>query len=114
MWFCNAPSDQPICMYELGRHVALREDRGQAHLMAIGVEPGYRREQDVRVQVAMALDAQDGCMIAGTLEEHVRNIGLAVLGARKLAQDLREKARQLAEAQRQIRLRQAQEQRGAE
>ncbi|KKK55301.1 hypothetical protein LCGC14_3075930, partial [marine sediment metagenome] len=45
MWFSNAESDQPICMYELGRNIALREN--EMSTVVIGVEPGYRREQDV-------------------------------------------------------------------
>ncbi len=51
MWFSNAESDQPICMYELGRHIALREDKMGA--VVIGVEPGYRREQDVYIQIGL-------------------------------------------------------------
>jgi hypothetical protein len=104
MWFSASPtSDQPICMYELGRHVALREDRRQAHLLAIGVEPGYRRAQDVEIQVGLAMgEAGGGLCLAATLEEHARNIGLAVLGARKLAQDLREKVRRAQEMRRRM------------
>ena len=51
MWFSNAESDQPICMYELGRHIALREDK--MGTVVIGVEPGYRREQDVYIQIGL-------------------------------------------------------------
>lgn len=63
MWFCDAPSDQPICMYELGAHLsrymtllqqAEREGRRRIQPcfeIAIGVEPGYRRGQDVYLQV---------------------------------------------------------------
>jgi hypothetical protein len=96
MWFCDAPSDQPICMYELGRHVALREDRGQAHMLAVGVEPGYRRAQDVEIQVELALGGADKCLLASTLDDHARNVGLAVLAARQFARDLRERVRLMA------------------
>ncbi len=51
MWFSNAESDQPICMYELGRHIALREN--EMGTVVIGVEPGYRREQDVYIQIGL-------------------------------------------------------------
>jgi len=49
MWFSKSSSDQPICMYELGRHVALRP----ASQLIVGVEPGYKREQDVFIQLSL-------------------------------------------------------------
>jgi hypothetical protein len=98
-WFSASPtSDQPILMYEVGRHVALREHEKQSHLLAIGVEPGYRREKDVEIQLELAMGEDGTIPIARTLEQHARGIGLAVLGARKFAQDLREKVRLAAEA----------------
>lgn len=51
MWFCNSESVQPICMYELGRHLAIRK----INEVVIGVEPGYSREQDVAIQSELAL-----------------------------------------------------------
>lgn len=48
MWFCNSPSDQPICMYELGRNLVCKL------WVCIGIEPGYRRENDVRIQTKLA------------------------------------------------------------
>lgn len=99
IWFCAMPGIvQPIALYELGRHVALREHENQSHLLAIGVEPGYQREQDVRIQLELAAGHGEEFPIATTLEEHARGIGLAVLGARKFAQDLREKVRRMSEA----------------
>ncbi len=64
MWFCNAPSDQPICMYELGRHMAPK--------IVLGIEPGYRREADVRIQTALALGSRQH--ISTTLREHATQI----------------------------------------
>lgn len=74
MWFCDGPSDQPICMYELGRHVArFQMDEGCGpHELVIGVKPGYKREQDVRIQLELA----EGIFleIHNTLEEHIEKI----------------------------------------
>jgi len=52
IWFCAGPSDQPICMYELGRNLLKREDCPDQVL--IGIEPGYKREMDVRIQADLA------------------------------------------------------------
>lgn len=56
MWFSNADSDQPICMYEFGRHLALRgldirPEGGSMDRFVLGVEEGYRRELDVYAQL---------------------------------------------------------------
>jgi hypothetical protein len=53
MWFCNAPSDQPICMYELGRYFC-RYQLGRIKKVVIGVEPGYKRAMDVLMQLRLA------------------------------------------------------------
>lgn len=47
-WFTAGESVQPIVLYELGRHAALNRP------IAVGVESGYSREQDVREQLALA------------------------------------------------------------
>ena len=69
MWFSDADSDQPICMYELGRHVALRTM--WPHTIIIGVEPGYRRSQDVYVQMELI---NPKIKISNNLEQHAENI----------------------------------------
>ena len=51
IWFSNAASDQPIYLYELGRHLVLRENCPET--IVIGVEPGYRRAQDVYIQTSL-------------------------------------------------------------
>lgn len=53
MWFCNAPSEQPICQYELGRYFC-RYQLGRIKKVVIGVEPGYKRERDVLIQLRLA------------------------------------------------------------
>lgn len=55
MYFCADNSDQPICMYELGRNLALRSnDFDKAFNCVVTVEKGYRRENDVRIQMRLA------------------------------------------------------------
>ena len=96
MWFAASKvSDDPICMYEMGRHLALRLRDRQAHLVALGVEPGYRRERDVAIQVELACAEHptEYVEVARSLPEHVRDIGLAVLAARAFGEALRDKGR---------------------
>lgn len=78
MWFSAGSSVQPICMYELGRHLARwqifnLQAPGSAKPMnvCIGVEPGYKREQDVRIQTSLICE---GLKIADSLMEHTLNI----------------------------------------
>jgi len=51
MWFSASESVQPICMYELGRHLTLRQNRPKT--VVIGVEEGYKRENDVYIQTGL-------------------------------------------------------------
>jgi len=83
MWFCAGKSDQPICMYELGRNVALMEYSPEN--IVIGIEPGYRREQDVRIQVGLVDDTIVGLVddtianrISNNLDDHIANIKKAI------------------------------------
>lgn len=73
MWFSDANSDQPICMYELGRHLTRYALAKELRRVAIGVEPGYRREQDVRIQTGL-IDQEGIIRISTTLDEHVERI----------------------------------------
>ena len=57
MYFCNADSDQPICMYELGRYLLSMMNRywhSWEKRIAISVEDGYKRQIDVNTQVILA------------------------------------------------------------
>jgi len=67
IWFSRGPSVQPICMYELGRHLALC---GRNRIV-IDVEPGYKREQDVRIQVELV---HKNLAISDNLQQHAQNI----------------------------------------
>jgi len=71
IWFSASESDQPICMYELGRH--LTERAWWPATVIIGIEPGYRRELDVRVQTEL-VDKKIASNISNNLEDHAKNI----------------------------------------
>lgn len=54
MYFCSGPSDQPICMYELGRNIVRMQNRFPSDWekrIVISVESGYSRAFDVVKQV---------------------------------------------------------------
>jgi hypothetical protein len=56
MYFCNDNSDQPICMYELGRNVVRMQNRfpnDWEKRIVISVEDGYKRKQDVIIQMEL-------------------------------------------------------------
>jgi hypothetical protein len=54
MWFSASPvSVQPICMYEYGRHLAIRQYKKELHKVVVGVEEGYLRKQDVYIQTKL-------------------------------------------------------------
>lgn len=53
MYFCNDNSDQPICMYELGRNIVRMQNRFPSDWekrIVISIEDGYKRTQDVLIQ----------------------------------------------------------------
>lgn len=56
MYFCNSESDQPICMYELGRNIArmqIKYPNDWMNRIVVSIEDGYKRSQDVRVQLSL-------------------------------------------------------------
>lgn len=56
MYFCNDNSDQPICMYELGRNVVRMQNRfpnDWQNRIVVSVENGYKRMQDVVIQLQL-------------------------------------------------------------
>lgn len=58
MYFCNADSDQPICMYELGRNIVRIQNRFPSTWLKriiVTVEEDYKREEDVLVQTNLAM-----------------------------------------------------------
>lgn len=59
MYFCGGDSDQPICMYELGRNIVRMQNRFPAdwrNRIVISVEEGYKRKEDVIVQTHLATE----------------------------------------------------------
>lgn len=56
MYFCNDNSDQPICMYELGRNIVRMQNRftnDWQKRIVVSVEDGYKRKQDVLIQLSL-------------------------------------------------------------
>lgn len=57
MYFCESDSDQPICMYELGRYISEMQKRfpiDWKDRVIISVEDGYKRKNDVLIQSRLA------------------------------------------------------------
>lgn len=94
MFFCDGPSDQPICLYELGRNLLLKQiccHSDQLNSVVISCHNDYKRKQDVEIQVALAdRDAKcslfksrdnSGVLFASTYgllyDEHARRIAVA-------------------------------------
>lgn len=65
MYFCGGESDQPICMYELGRNIARMQMRDPLHWddrIVISCESGYKRANDVKIQTSLATDDMVGVL----------------------------------------------------
>ena len=61
MYFSSGESDQPICMYELGRNILrmqMRYPSDWQDRIVISVEDDYRRKQDVLIQTGLATQDQ--------------------------------------------------------
>ncbi|MBQ8130966.1 MAG: nucleoside 2-deoxyribosyltransferase domain-containing protein [Bacilli bacterium] len=57
MYFCASESDQPICMYELGRYISRMQSKHPTtwkYRIVISVEDGYKRKNDVLIQTNLA------------------------------------------------------------
>lgn len=57
MYFCESESDQPICMYELGRNIPRMQIRFPVdwkYRLIISSEDKYKRKMDVVVQTGLA------------------------------------------------------------
>ena len=57
MYFCAGESDQPICMYEMGRNIVRMQQKyvnDWKDRIIISVESGYKRFQDVIIQCKLA------------------------------------------------------------
>lgn len=78
MYFCAGESDQPICMYELGRNLCRMQMRFPSNWemrIVVTVEEGYKREKDVDVQISLAnIGSVDEKYCNKNIEEHVNEI----------------------------------------
>lgn len=56
MYFAGSESDQPICMYELGRNVVRMKEKfpqSWKHRIIVSIEDGYKRKNDVNIQLCL-------------------------------------------------------------
>lgn len=82
MYFCKGKSDQPICMYELGRNLLkiIIEERfgftvGAINRIVVSVEDGYKRDNDVVIQSRLAFSGQcDFVHLFATPKNHAKAI----------------------------------------
>lgn len=75
MQFAGGDSVQPICMYELGRYVTLKNRK--LDRIVIGVDRNYLRRNDVFTQMKL-IDPKLADKISGNIEDHVSNIKMAL------------------------------------
>ena len=76
IYFCAGESDQPICMYELGRNICRMQMRFPMNWdlrSVVTVEDGYKRAKDIRFQTALACNFAES-WIHAHIEDHVDNI----------------------------------------
>ena len=81
MYFCAGESDQPICMYELGRNIVRMQQRfpySWSDRIVISVEEGYSRSFDVCMQTKLATDDKIVVNRNATPETHAKAIKSAV------------------------------------
>ena len=81
MYFASSESDQPICMYELGRNILrmqMRYPTDWQERIIISVEDGYKRKQDVLIQTELATNNKvniNNCFSPeNCLSNHITNI----------------------------------------
>lgn len=77
MYFCASESDQPICMYELGRNIVRMQMRfpiDWEKRIVIDIEDGYRRKKDVIYQTFMATGSSAFIDSNSNPQDHASNI----------------------------------------
>ena len=86
MYFCNDESDQPICMYELGRNIVrmqMRFPTDWQKRILVACEDGYKRENDVHIQTGLAVGHEllvyTGYSVDALIKYHARKIKNAYL-----------------------------------
>ena len=84
MYFDESESDQPICMYELGRHLVLMREKypfSWQDRIIITSNPKYKRYLDVLIQTGLATN--DRIKINTSLEEHIEAIASSYIKAKE-------------------------------
>ena len=74
MYFASGDSVQPICLYELGVHLTRALITGTPQAVIVGVEDGYKREQDVLIQVGLATHQDDVVQLHSSAAKHAQRI----------------------------------------
>ena len=77
MYFSSGESDQPICMYELGRNIVRMQMRfpiDWEKRIVIDIEDGYRRKKDVIYQTLMATGSSAFIDSNSNPQDHASNI----------------------------------------
>ena len=79
MYFCSGTSDQPICMYELGRNICrmqMRFPTDWEDRIVVSVEEGYRRFRDVVIQTDLATKelCTPNMIRTGNVTKHIKDI----------------------------------------
>lgn len=74
--YFSSGSEQPICMYELGRNVLYQMQHGNnwADRIIISVEDGYKRKLDVNVQIKLATGSKEFVTNSATPTIHAARI----------------------------------------
>lgn len=92
MYFSSGESDQPICMYELGRNLTRMQcdfPDDFSDRIIITVEDGYRRKNDVIIQTDLATDYSVSTMICGDFNEGTYAHASRIYGAYRRIVDSR-------------------------
>lgn len=74
MYFAGGESDQPICMYELGRNIEVMKKRfpyDWKDRIVITCDASYRRVKDVQIQTRLATDGQVEVNVVDAAEKSV-------------------------------------------
>ena len=79
MYFCSSTSDQPICMYELGRNICrmqMRFPTDWLNRIVVSTESAYKRFRDVVIQTELATGGAytPNILITGNVYRHAHEI----------------------------------------
>lgn len=76
MYFAgNTTSDQPICMYEYGKHLERRSNEDDLDRFVVSAEPSYSRYQDVIIQTELV---SPDIWIGKSLEDHISSLAYVI------------------------------------